>query len=201
MAAGKARWTRCSASLLIEDGLNDLSLRGVAALHRNLSISVCCADACALDRSRSFHRPAAGEALFRAEKGRKRLAPGRTSVRLLPPRSAALLGNRRPAPNSHIQVFGRCATPLALLAAPLLRRCAARSVKQRRLSPAVACDARRALRRVSALGPRIPARLASFSPFHSSGIRHRVVAALVARVEAAGRNPGRIASVEPTARF
>ena len=177
---------------------NTGSLR--CALHEPLDRAVLCRGVCV--GSKRQLSPACGRrGPFQGGEGRKRLAPGRTSVRLLPPRSAALLGNRRPAPNSHIQVFGRCATPLALLAAPLLRRCAARSVKQRRLSPAVACDARRALRRVSALGPRIPARLASFSPFHSSGIRHRVVAALVARVEAAGRNPGRIASVEPTARF
>src|SRR3546814_2146079 len=44
---------------------------------------VCCAEACSLDRRGSFHRPAAGEALFRAEKDPKRLAPGRTPVRLL----------------------------------------------------------------------------------------------------------------------
>jgi len=48
---------------------------------------------------------------------------GRAPVRLVPHRFAALLGNRRPAPNSHIHVFGRCATALALLATPLLRRC------------------------------------------------------------------------------
>jgi len=64
---------------------------------------------------------------------------------------------RRPAPNSHVHVFGRFATPLAALATPSLRRYATRSVKQRRLSPASACDARRALRRVVALGPRIHA--------------------------------------------
>src|SRR3546814_3750627 len=43
--------------------------------------AVYCAGACALIRSKSFHRPAAGEALFRAEKGRKRLAPDLTPVR------------------------------------------------------------------------------------------------------------------------
>src|SRR3546814_7448699 len=94
----------------------------------------------ALAESKAFHRPSAGEALFRAEKGRKRLAPERTSVRLLPHRSAALLGNRRPAPNSHIHVF-----------------------KRRRLFPAVACDARRALRRIDELGPHIHVLPACFS--------------------------------------
>src|SRR3546814_13455102 len=33
------------------------------------------------------------------------LRAGRTSVRLLPHRSAALLGKRRPAPNSHVHVL------------------------------------------------------------------------------------------------
>src|SRR3546814_9247388 len=52
----------------------------------------------------------------------------------------SLLGNRRPAPNSHIHVF-----------------------KRRRLFPAVACDARRALRRIDALGPHIHVLPACFS--------------------------------------
>src|SRR3546814_14084581 len=68
---------------------------------------------------------------------------GRTPVRLLPHRSAAPLGNRRPAPNSHIHVL-----------------------RQRRLSPAVACDARRALRRVVALD-RASMRYTSAFPFHA----------------------------------
>src|SRR3546814_7368775 len=38
--------------------------------------TVGCADTGALDRSRRFHRPAAGEVLFTAEKDPKRLAPG-----------------------------------------------------------------------------------------------------------------------------
>ena len=53
---------------------------------------------------------------------------------LQPHRSAVLLGNCRPAPNSHIHVFGRFATSLAALATPSLRRCAARSVRHRRLA-------------------------------------------------------------------
>jgi len=56
----------------------------VASLLANLSIgAVCCVEVFASDRSRSFHRPAAGEAFFRAEKGRKRLAPDRTQAQLL----------------------------------------------------------------------------------------------------------------------
>src|SRR3546814_4074860 len=56
----------------------------------NLSIgTVCCAKARALDRSQSFHRPAAGEVLFRAEKDPKRLAPDRTSAS--PPSSLRIL--------------------------------------------------------------------------------------------------------------
>lgn len=69
-----------------------------------------------------------------AEKGGKRLAPDRTSARLGPHRSTALLGNRRPTPNSHIHMFSGFATSLAMLATPSLRRCAARSVKHRRLT-------------------------------------------------------------------
>src|SRR3546814_8309710 len=66
----------------------------------NLSIgTVCCAKARALDRSQSFHRPAAGEVLFRAEKDPKRLAPDRTSAS--PPSSLRILlhdvGHRCPS--------------------------------------------------------------------------------------------------------
>ena len=46
----------------------------VAALpSMTLSIGPCCAEACALDRSESFHRPAAGEALFKAERAENAL--------------------------------------------------------------------------------------------------------------------------------
>jgi len=78
----------------------------------------------------------------------------------------------RAGTNSHILVFGRCATPLA---APSLRRYAARSVKQGCLAPAFGCDARRALRRVVALGPRIHALRRSFSvpSHHVMALRHR----------------------------
>ena len=69
----------------------------------------------------------------------------------------------RAGTNSGIPAFGRCATPLALLATPSLRRYAARSVKQGCLAPTFGCDARRALRRVVALGPRIRALQLRFS--------------------------------------
>src|SRR3546814_5767595 len=60
-----------------------LSLRGASAncrqaLSMKLSFGPCCAEACALDRSGCFHRPAAGEALHRFAEHPKRLAPGRT---------------------------------------------------------------------------------------------------------------------------
>ncbi len=102
----------------------------------------------------SFHRPAAKAKLspacgrhslkaklspacgrrgtFHGGKVPKTPCAGRTSSRLLPRRSAARLGNRRPAPNSHFHVF-----------------------RQRRLSPAAAFDARRAIRRDVALSPHI----------------------------------------------
>jgi len=76
----------------------------------------------------------------------------------------------RAGTNSGIPAFGRCATPLALLATPSLRRYAARSVKQWCLAPAFGCDARRALRRVVALGPRIPA-----LPLRFSVSSHRIM--------------------------
>src|SRR3546814_18851914 len=86
----------------------------------------------------------------------------------------------RAGTNSHIPVFGRCATPLALLATPSLHRYAARSVKQWCLAPAFGCDARRALRRVVAL-ERASMRCDSAFPFHpttSQCSRFAVLAAL-----------------------
>jgi len=58
-----------------------------------LSIGPCCAEACALDRSESFHRPAAGEALFRAERAEnalRRVARALRRVVALGPRIHAL---------------------------------------------------------------------------------------------------------------
>jgi len=159
-----------------------------------------------LGKEQGFHRPAAGEALFTAEKDPKRLAPGariastdrrRAAVRGTPSGPAipgrALAGARcdsthlakapgrpcasrrmRAGTNSGIHAFGRCATPLTALTAlatPSRRRCAACSVKQWCLAPAFGCDARRALRRVVALGPRIHALHACFS-----ALSHRIMA-------------------------
>jgi len=126
---------------------------------------------------------------FHGGKGPKTPCAGRAPFRLL--RSSgrcaayafAALGRHRASPvpcasrrmragtNSGILAFGRCATPLAALATPSLRRCAACSVKQWCLAPAFDCDARRALRRVVALGPRIHALQLGF-PVSS----HRIMA-------------------------
>src|SRR3546814_14924303 len=69
---------------------------------RSMSLSigaVYCAEACALDRSGSFHRPAAGESLFHCGKSnQKRLAPGRTQAQLLLRLCPALLAECGPAP-------------------------------------------------------------------------------------------------------
>src|SRR3546814_3622308 len=92
--------------------------------------TVCCAEACALDRSGSFHRPAAGEALFRAEKGRKRLAPDRTQAQLLLRLCPALIAECGPATTR----TSLCS--VAALATPSLRRYAAHPVKQWCLAPA-----------------------------------------------------------------
>jgi len=125
----------------------------------------------------SFLRPVAGEALFTAEKDPKRLAPG---------------ARRR----------GSCRTdPLRILAAAGRRRTrTSMCFKHRRLFPAVAYDARRALRRVVALG-RASMRYMPASPFHpTAACRKRVARDLVARVIAAQRrNPGRIAPAKPGA--
>src|SRR3546814_5268301 len=65
----------------------------------NLSIgAACCVEACALDRNENFHRPAAGEALFTAEKDPKRLAPGARRFGIVPHRCPALLAECGPAP-------------------------------------------------------------------------------------------------------
>ncbi len=85
---------------------------------------------------------------FHGGKGPKTPCAGRAPARLLPRRSAAHLGSRRPAPNSHVHVF-----------------------KQRRLSPAPACDARRALRRVVALD-RASMHYLPASPFHPTAATH-----------------------------
>src|SRR3546814_16531254 len=49
---------------------------GADAIHEPLNRNWMLAEGCALIRSGSFHRPAAGAALFTAEKDPKRLAPG-----------------------------------------------------------------------------------------------------------------------------
>ena len=68
-------------------------------LSMNLSLGAAfCVEACALDRCGCFHRPAAGEALFGAEKSRKRLAPDRTHAQLLLRLCPALLSECGPAP-------------------------------------------------------------------------------------------------------
>jgi len=79
-----------------------------------------------------FHRPAAGEALFTAEKDPKRLAPGRAPVRRHASPIPCASHRMRAGTNSHILVL-----------------------KHRCLAPAFGCDAQRALRRVVALGPHI----------------------------------------------
>src|SRR3546814_4077776 len=62
--------------------------------------------ACLSSRVRARLSPACGQrGPFHGGKGPKTPRAGRTPVRLLPHRSAAHLGNRRPAPNSHVHVL------------------------------------------------------------------------------------------------
>jgi len=145
-------------------------------LSMNLSLGAAfCVEACALDRCECFHRPAAGEALFGAEKSRKRLAPDRTHAQLLLRLCPALLSECGPAPTrastpTPASMPSVAARPRSLCSLRPLRRYAARSVKQWCLAPAFGCDARRALRRVIALGPRIPA-----LPLRFSVSSHRIM--------------------------
>ncbi len=121
-----------------------------------------------------FHRPAAGEALFTAEKDPKRLAPGRAPVRRHASPVPCASHRMRAGTNSHILVL-----------------------KHRCLAPAFGCDAQRALRRVVALGPHILVLLAGF--FVPSHGNHCFPSHVEARVGGPlRRNPGHREAVEPT---
>src|SRR3546814_14652582 len=97
-------------------------------------------------------RPSSDEAIFTAEKDPKRLAPG-----------ARRCGSYRTDSLRIWATAGRRRTRTSMC------------FKHRRLFPAVACAARRALRRVVALGPHIPVLLIAFSvPSHCiMALRHR----------------------------
>src|SRR3546814_18611566 len=79
----------CERSEAIQclDTLNTSGLlHRFATLHEPLNRGVRCAEACALDRSGSFHRPAAGESLFDCTKrNQKRLAPRAPRFGVIPP--------------------------------------------------------------------------------------------------------------------
>src|SRR3546814_9123551 len=106
----------------------------------------------ALDRSRSFHRPAAGKVLFTAEKYPKRLAPDRTSAS--PPSSLRILlhdfGTRCPSLGTGSAGRGSASPdPLRPCASCRMRagtNSGIHALKQWCLVPAFGYDARRALR-------------------------------------------------------
>src|SRR3546814_678165 len=76
------------------------------AEHRTLPHNAPRFQACGRPSFKAKRSPACGRrGPFHGGKGPKTPRAGRTSVRLLPHRSAALLGKRRPAPNSHVHVL------------------------------------------------------------------------------------------------